>query len=137
MYHIGQDLIRAKVLNKDSSLKVLAFGGESCPTLSTLRQWRPPQSNSLIYNLYGITEVSCWASCHHIPADQLVGDSSGACHGNMTFKGKDVEDCIIDEVNVVPLGLPLLDTVIEVRDDNGKVVQEGIGQIYIGGLVFG
>ena len=136
MYHIGQDLIRTKVLNKDSSLRVLAFGGESCPTLPTLRQWRPPQSNSLIYNLYGITEVSCWASCHHIPADELVGNSSAVCHGNMTSKCKDVEDCVIDEVNDVPLGVPFLDTVIEVRDDNGKVVQEGMGQIYIGELVF-
>lgn len=134
MYHIGQELIKTKVLNKDSSLRVLAFGGESCPTLSILRQWRPPQSNSLIYNLYGITEVSCWASCHRIPADVLVGDSSGACH--TISKGKDVDNCIINEVNDVPLGFPLLDTVIEVRDDNGKVVQEGMGQIYIGELVF-
>ena len=130
MYHIGQDLIRTKILNKDSSLRVLAFGGESCPTLSTLRQWRPPQSNCLIYNLYGITEVSCWASCHHIPTDELVEGSSVAC------RGKDVEDCIIDEANDVPLGFPLLGTVIEVRDDSGKVVQEGMGQIYIGELVF-
>lgn len=136
MYHIGQDLIRTKVLNKDSSLRVLAFGGESCPILSTLRQWRPSQSNSSIYNLYGITEVSCWASCHQIPDDELVEDNSGACHGNKTSKCKDVENCVIDQVNDVPLGSPLLDTVIEVRDDNGKVVQEGMGQIYIGELVF-
>ena len=54
----------------------------------------------------------------------------------MTSKGKDAQDCIIDEVNDVPLGLPLLDTLIEVRDDNGKVVQEGMGQIYIGELIF-
>ena len=137
MYHLGQNLIRTKVLSKDSSLRVLAFGGESCPTLSTLRQWRPPQSNCLIYNLYGVTEVSCWASCHHIPADELVGASStGAGHGDPTFKDEDAEDYIINEDNDVPLGLPLLDTVIEVRDDNGKVVQEGMGQIYIGKLVF-
>lgn len=81
-----------------------------------------------------MTEVSCWASCHHIPADVLVGDSSGAC--NTTSTVKDVDNCVINEVNDVPLGIPLLNTVIEVRDDNGKVVQEGMGQIYIGELVF-
>ena len=136
MYHIGQDLIRNKVLTKDSSLRVLAFGGESCPTLSTLKQWRPSQSNSSIYNLYGITEVSCWASCHHIPVIELLEKKSGACQEKVTSQSKELENCLIDEVNDVPLGVPLSDTIIEVRNENGKLVQEGIGQIYIGELVF-
>lgn len=33
MHFIGQDLIQSKILASDSSLRVLAFGGESCPTL--------------------------------------------------------------------------------------------------------
>lgn len=111
---------------------MLAFGGESCPTLSTLRQWRSSQSNCSIYNLYGITEVSCWASCQHIADNVLVKDVSGACQGNVTSQCEDLENFPIDEVNDVPLGVPLLDTVIEVREENGKLVQEGTGQIFIG-----
>ena len=32
----------------------------------------------------------------------------------------------------VPLGEPLMDTVVEVRDDKGQLVTEGEGQVFIG-----
>ena len=135
MYHIGQELIQSKILNKDSSLRVLAFGGESCPTLSTLRQWRSSQSNTTIYNLYGITEVSCWASCYQI-TDYELEDKTVAFHGNSTSEHGDLDTYPVSEVNDVHLGSPLLDTTIEVRDGDGKHIQEGMGQIYIGKLLF-
>lgn len=88
-----------------------------------------------MYNLYGITEVSCWASWYHIPDDALlVEGETGACRVNLSSEHEDLEDYLVDLVNDVPLGLPLLDTVMEVRDKNGKLVQEGMGQIYIGEL---
>ena len=130
MHYIGQDLIQSKVLSEDSSLRVLAFGGESCPTLSTLRRWRPLGSNASIYNLYGVTEVSCWASCHLIPNDQLAEERVGTCDDNL--RQHDLENFPVDVVNDVPLGLPLLDTFIEVRDENNELVTEGTGQIYLG-----
>ena len=135
MYHIGQELIQSKILDKDSSLRVLAFGGEACPTLSTLRKWRSPESNSSIYNLYGITEVSCWASCHKI-TDCELEDTSADFHGISTSGHVSLESHKASWVSEVPLGTPLTDTTIEVRDANGKIVLEGVGQIYIGKLFY-
>ncbi|XP_022797527.1 acyl-CoA synthetase family member 4-like, partial [Stylophora pistillata] len=98
MYHIGQELIQSKILSKDSSLRVLAFGGETCPTLSTLGKWRSLQSKTSIYNLYGITEVSCWASCHKITDCKLENGSGDLCE-NVTFRHRDLENYSAKEVN--------------------------------------
>lgn len=35
-------------------------------------------------------------------------------------------------VSSVPLGTPLMDTVVEIRDEHGCVVTEGEGQAFIG-----
>lgn len=35
----------------------------------------------------------------------------------------------------MPLGAPLMDTIVEVRDDQGGVVTEGEGQVFIGDVV--
>ena len=83
----------------------------------------------MIYNLYGITEVSCWASCHLIPNEQLIEERAVACNGNLI--ADDLENVPVDTVNAVPLGVPLLGTDIEIRDEQ-EVVEEGMGQIYIG-----
>lgn len=32
----------------------------------------------------------------------------------------------------VPLGAPLMDTTVEVRDEHGHIVTEGEGQVFIG-----
>lgn len=133
MHYIGQELIRSKVLHKHSSLRVLAFGGESCPTLSTLREWRPSGSNTLIYNLYGITEVSCWASCCLISNEQLVEAQTGAADKNLM--GKD-RDFAVDIKNEIPLGCSLSDTIIEVQDEKNELVEEGLGQVYLGWYYF-
>ena len=84
----------------------------------------------MIYNLYGITEVSCWASCHLIPNEQLAEERTAAHDGN-SLSG-DLENIPVDTVNAVPLGAPLLGTDIEIRDERDEVVEEGVGQIYIG-----
>lgn len=34
--------------------------------------------------------------------------------------------------SLVPLGPPLMDTRVEVRDDDGHIVTEGEGQVFIG-----
>lgn len=54
------------LLSKESPLRVLSYGGESFPSLDTLRQHRHPDNVTEVFNLYGITEVSCWASCYKL-----------------------------------------------------------------------
>ncbi|XP_034387231.1 beta-alanine-activating enzyme [Cyclopterus lumpus] len=109
----GRRALRQEVLSSGSSLRLLALGGEACPSPAVLRSWRHEDNRTHIYNVYGITEVSCWASAHEIPESALqAGDASPAS---------------------VPLGTPLMDTAVEVRDEGGRIVTEGEGQVFIGG----
>ncbi|XP_075544432.1 beta-alanine-activating enzyme-like isoform X1 [Dermacentor variabilis] len=103
---LSADRIRSSLLTEASHLRVLALGGEECPAGACINSWRQPGNRTEIYNLYGITEVSCWAACYRIsPTD----------------------------TRVIPLGEPLDGTVLEVRDDSGKVVEEGEGILFVGG----
>ncbi|XP_044935724.1 beta-alanine-activating enzyme isoform X2 [Mustela putorius furo] len=109
----GSQLIKSTVLSASTSLRVLALGGEAFPLLTVLKSWRGVDNKTQIFNIYGITEVSSWATFYRIPEKFL----------NSTLK------CELP----VPLGFPLLGTVVEVRDTNGFTIQEGRGQVFLGG----
>uniref|UniRef100_A0A4W4GVX9 Carrier domain-containing protein n=1 Tax=Electrophorus electricus TaxID=8005 RepID=A0A4W4GVX9_ELEEL len=109
----GGCALKEEVLSAGSSLRVLALGGEACPSPVVLRSWRQEGNKTHIYNLYGTTEVSCWACCYELPNSFLASDST--------------EDAS------VPLGKSLMGTVVEVRDERGCLVTEGEGQVFIGG----
>ncbi|KAM7012744.1 beta-alanine-activating enzyme [Tautogolabrus adspersus] len=113
LVRFGQRILKQEVLSSGSSLRVLALGGEACPSLALLRSWKHEENKTLIYNIYGITEVSCWACVYKIPESLLHSNSLA--------------------VSSVPLGTPLMDTVVEVRDENDRLVTEGEGQVFIGG----
>lgn len=103
---LSADRIRSSLLTEASCLRVLALGGEECPSGACINSWKQPGNRTEIYNIYGITEVSCWAACYRIsPTD----------------------------TGVIPLGEPLDGTVLEVRDDSGTVVEEGEGTLFVGG----
>ncbi|XP_031198668.1 beta-alanine-activating enzyme isoform X2 [Mastomys coucha] len=109
----GSELIKSTVLSAHTSLRVLALGGEAFPSLSILKGWRGKGNRTQIFNIYGITEVSSWATFYKIPEEIL----------NSTVKHE----------SPVQLGSPLLGTVVEVRDKNGSPVLEGTGQVFLGG----
>lgn len=109
----GSQLMKSAVLSASTSLRVLALGGEAFPSLAALKSWRGEGNKTQIFNVYGITEVSSWATFHRIPEEIL----NSAPKYEMP----------------VPLGIPLLETVIEVRDMNGLTIQEGTGQVFLGG----
>ena len=111
------------MLGPRSSLRVLAFGGEACPSLATLAQWQHASNNARIFNIYGITEVSSWATCYELPrATDLYREHCN--HDTLSS----------DPLNntVVPLGHPLLDTHVELHNENGDVITCGNGEIWIG-----
>ena len=97
---------------------MLAFGGEACPSPTTILQWRHVNNNTRIFNIYGITEVSSWAMCY-----ELTGSN-----GELSV----VPDDDGELEKAVPLGNPLLDTIVELHDDNDNVITNGSGQIWIG-----
>ncbi|XP_053510931.1 beta-alanine-activating enzyme isoform X2 [Artibeus jamaicensis] len=109
----GSQLIKSTVLSASTSLRVLALGGEAFPSLTVLRGWREEGNRTQIFNVYGITEVSSWATFYRIPEKIL----------NSTLK------CELP----VQLGFPLLGTEVEVRDTDGFRIEEGSGQVYLGG----
>ncbi|KAM9831351.1 beta-alanine-activating enzyme [Neosynchiropus ocellatus] len=109
----GHEVLKQVVLSSDSSLRVLALGGEACPSPSLLSSWKHEKNKTIIFNVYGITEVSCWACCYEIPPSLLFSN---------------------DTSSSVPLGSPLMATSVEVMDENGSVVTEGEGQVFIGGV---
>lgn len=71
LIRFGHRILKEEVLSSASSLRVLALGGEACPPPALLRSWRHEGNETSVYNIYGITEVSCWACCHHIPESVL------------------------------------------------------------------
>ncbi|NXQ79037.1 ACSF4 enzyme, partial [Nyctibius grandis] len=109
----GAHVIKSTVLSANTSLRVLALGGEAFPILNLLKSWKHKENKTSIFNLYGITEVSSWATCYKIPEEVFSPDF------RTDFP--------------IPLGSPLLGTKVEVRDTNGSAVLEGEGQIFIGG----
>ncbi|XP_055290700.1 beta-alanine-activating enzyme isoform X3 [Moschus berezovskii] len=109
----GSQLIKSTVLSANTSLRILALGGEAFPSLTVLKSWRGVGNKTQIFNIYGITEVSSWATFYRIPEKIL----------NSTLK------CELP----VQLGFPLFGTVVEVRDTNGFTIQEGNGQVFLGG----
>ncbi|XP_060044010.1 beta-alanine-activating enzyme isoform X2 [Erinaceus europaeus] len=109
----GAHLIKSTVLSVNTSLRVLALGGEAFPSLTVLRSWRGEGNKTHIFNIYGITEVSSWATFYRIP--ETILDSTLKCE------------------MPVQLGFPLFGTVVEVRDSDGLTVQEGNGQVFLGG----
>ncbi|XP_027741321.1 beta-alanine-activating enzyme isoform X1 [Empidonax traillii] len=109
----GAHINKSTVLSANTSLRVLALGGEAFPVLNLLKSWKHEENKTSIFNLYGITEVSSWATCYKIPEEVFRADF------RTDFP--------------IPLGSPLLGTKVEVRDTSGSAVLEGEGQIFIGG----
>lgn len=96
-----ENQIKQILLN--SQLKILAFGGEHFPkrVLCYERGY-----HLRIFNLYGISEVSCWATLHEITNES---------HN--------------DEI---PIGQTLDATLVELRDNYGVITNCGKGEIFIG-----
>ena len=63
----------SEIIHLNQSLKSVALGGETFPTqLTSLK--RLLKKGIKIYNLYGITELSCWSSYHAVEESDLQYD---------------------------------------------------------------
>jgi phenylacetate-coenzyme A ligase PaaK-like adenylate-forming protein len=52
-------------------LKTLILGGEQFPHISDLTIQQMIQQNKRVMNIYGLTEMSCWASFYILNKDDL------------------------------------------------------------------
>ncbi|KAI5636617.1 AMP-binding enzyme domain-containing protein [Phthorimaea operculella] len=53
--------IKNRILNKKSTLRILALGGEPLYGVKRLKDLKHVQNKTKIFSLYGVTEMSCWA----------------------------------------------------------------------------
>ncbi|XP_050703998.1 beta-alanine-activating enzyme-like [Eriocheir sinensis] len=112
---LGRGSVRENLLSQGSRLRVLALGGEVFPKGSILKECVGDQCTARIFNLYGLTEVSCWASVwEYVP------------HGASASP-------VVDQT---PIGEPLSHTEMKVLKENGEEADSGEeGEIYVGGEV--
>lgn len=71
----SSDSIKSRIFSIDSKLSVLAFGGEAFPKISTISKWCDwhGEGHSIrIFNLYGLTEMSCWACVHEVSKNDIL-----------------------------------------------------------------
>lgn len=66
--------IAERVFAKNSTLRILALGGECFPPTTIIEKWQNWNDNDRIrvFNLYGLTEISCWSSIYEITSDDVI-----------------------------------------------------------------
>jgi acyl-CoA synthetase len=114
--------IQSTLLCEKSSLRVLVLGGEPCPSVQVLRQWKSRENNTEIFNVYGITEVSCWATAHKV----VIQDEAQSSGRNVC----ETQD--LSQQDPVPLGNALSHTLLKIKDNLGEEIFSGEGELYIG-----
>ncbi|XP_012223300.1 beta-alanine-activating enzyme [Linepithema humile] len=97
--------LKTTILDKDSQLRILLLGGEPFPSIKLLSEASHPQNITKIFNIYGITEISCWSSINEI------------------IINNDIESC---------LGKPLSETIFQIKNEDNEVITRGEGTLYIG-----
>lgn len=101
--------LKMTILAKDSYLRVLLLGGEPFPNIKLLSEASHLQNKTRLFNIYGITEVSCWSSVNEI------------------IRNNDADESCIGE--------PLSETILQVRNEDNEVVTKDEGFLYIGKLL--
>jgi len=97
--------LKTTILDKDSKLRILLLGGEPFPNVKLLLEASHPQNTTRLFNIYGITEISCWSS---------------------------IKEIVKDNVDEPCLGKPLSETIFQIRNEDNEVIIKGNGILYIG-----
>ncbi|XP_043267739.1 beta-alanine-activating enzyme [Venturia canescens] len=100
----SNDELKKSLLGKDTNLRILLIGGEHFPSEKILPNIRSHDNRTRIFDIYGITEVSCWACIREVGIN----------------------------IDSPSLGSILSNTILEIRNDMGMRVEEGEGILYIG-----
>ncbi|XP_077269796.1 aminoadipate-semialdehyde dehydrogenase isoform X3 [Temnothorax americanus] len=97
--------LKTTILGKDSELRILLLGGEPFPSMKLLLEVSHPRNETRLFNIYGITEISCWSS---------------------------IKEIVKNNVDEPCLGEPLSETVFQIRNEDNEVIIRGDGTLYIG-----
>ncbi|KAM3967927.1 aminoadipate-semialdehyde dehydrogenase [Aphomia sociella] len=66
--------IKNKILSANSTLKILALGGEPLNGVKRLRELKDWDNKTRIFTLYGVTEMSCWACVAELDLNRILTD---------------------------------------------------------------
>lgn len=108
----GKNDLKNGILGEKSNLRILLLGGEPFPKIDSLKTIRNERNQTRVFNIYGITEVSCWAS--------IV----------------EFNEQTENYISLGFLGDPLSETYFQVQTDEGKIITEGEGLLFIGNVSF-
>ena len=106
----GSQIAQEFICCPSSKLRAVLLGGEPFPSKKMLNNYIAPGNSTKFYNVYGITEVSCWA----------------------TIATVDFKVDLAEQLQDVDLGRPLKNTDLRVVNAEGIVVVEGEGKIKSG-----
>lgn len=67
----SKSVIRTRIFSNKSELRILALGGEAFPSAAAIANWSNLDGKCRIFNLYGLTEMSCWASVYEITRSDI------------------------------------------------------------------
>lgn len=81
------------------------MGGEPFPNMKLLSEASHPRNMTRLFNIYGITEISCWSS---------------------------IKEIVKSNVDEPCLGEPLSETIFQIRNEDNEVITLGDGTLYIG-----
>lgn len=104
LLQFGPELSKTHLLHPTSTLRTIVLGGEPFPSFKTIEEYRSPGNSTTFYNIYGITEVSCWASLYKIDFHEKV-----------------------------ELGCPLSGTEFRVINEQREEINQGEGFLILGG----
>lgn len=109
------DSIQNRLLSSPSALRCLILGGEPFPSMDEVALWFKgnDEPKTRFFNIYGITEVSCWSTIYELTSLDIH------CK------------------HLIPIGLPLdQHTTLTVLDSSNKeIVDNGIGELFIASKV--
>lgn len=105
-------VLRKHIFQTTSSLRAVILGGEAFPTSDELLSWDVSPHIS-VYNIYGITEVSCWAAINKVwPSKNISNDignplsktllkiiSEEGTHQGELWIGSETRICLIGSEN--------------------------------------
>ncbi|CAD6999322.1 unnamed protein product [Ceratitis capitata] len=135
----GDSIIKDVILHESSTLRCLMLGGEDFPLHREWNNWLPTLSlRKRIFNIYGITELSCWCTIHECNfnenwdkaplgrvldnhtllriTDKYGMELSGVCEGELIV-GSAIRRCHIPSIDG------------QVRDDGNKICYRTTGDL--------
>ncbi|KOB65607.1 putative AMP dependent ligase [Operophtera brumata] len=74
--------IKNKILSANSTLRILALGGEPLNGVKRLKELKDCDNRTQIFTLYGVTEMSCWACAAELDLNKILNDQEvplGSC----------------------------------------------------------